>query len=90
MSWNIKYLSPAIKDLKKIDRQMQKRLRSYLEDRIAKLNDPRDAGIALKGRKLEGLWRYRLGDYRIICDFEENELVILALKIGHRKSIYED
>lgn len=90
MPWKIKYLPPAVKDLKKIDCQMKKRLRSYLEDRIAKLDDPRDAGTALKGRRLEGLWRYRLGDYRIICDFKENELVILALKIGHRKSVYED
>lgn len=90
MRWKIEYLPLAIKDLKKIDHQMRERVRTYLENRIAHLDDPREVGVALKSPKFKSLWRYRLGDYRIICEIEDNRLVILTLRVGHRKAIYED
>lgn len=90
MAWKIEYLRSARKTLEKMDRHTRFKLHAYLEKKIAKLNNPRQTGSALKGSEFEGLWRYRMGDYRIICDIRDNELVILTVKIGHRKSIYED
>ncbi len=90
MTWKIEYLASLKKDIKKLDQQTKKRLRAYLEERIAKLDNPRDVGSALKGSKLCEFWRYRVGDYRIICEIKDNALIILAIKIGHRKEIYLD
>lgn len=87
MTWKIEYLASLKKDIKKLDPQTKKRLRTYLEERIAKLDNPRDVGGALKGSKLGELWRYRVGDYRIICEIKDDVLIILAVKIGHRKEV---
>lgn len=90
MIWKIEYLKSVLKDLKNIDPQIRRRLRSYLEMRIAEIDNPREIGSALKGSKLGEFWRYRVGDYRIICEIKDSALIILAIKIGHSKSIYDD
>ncbi len=77
----------AYKQLKKLNKQTQKRILKYLEE-LETLQDPRSKGNALVGN-LKGLWRYRVGDYRIICIIKNLELEIKAIKIGHRKNIYE-
>ncbi len=59
----------------------------YLRKRIEPLDDPRQLGKSLKG-ELSNLWRYRVGDYRLICEINENELIVLVVRVGHRKGIY--
>ncbi len=87
MSWTISYARSALKGAKKIDAQTKRKIRTYLHDRVVTLNDPRQLGKPLKGQ-LSELWRYRVGNYRIICDIKDQELVILVLRIAHRKDVY--
>ena len=88
MAWRIEFDAGALKDLKKLDREISRRITSFLGKRIATLDDPRSIGAALKGTELGELWRYRVGDYRIICEIRDKQLVILAISIGHRREIY--
>ncbi len=87
MSWTINYARSALKDAKKIDVQTKRKIRAYLHKYIAQLDDPRKFGKPLKGRFSE-LWRYRVANYRIICDIKDHELIILVLRIAHRKNVY--
>jgi mRNA interferase RelE/StbE len=88
MAWKIEFLPEAEKDLTKIDRPVVQRILSFLFNRIRILEDPRKIGEALKGPKLGKYWKYRIGDYRIICQIKETEITILVLRVGHRKKIY--
>lgn len=88
MAWKVEFSKTAIKQLGKIDKKWQLGILDYLEYNIAMSDNPRAKGKALVGDK-KGLWRYKVGDYRIICDIEDENLSILALAIGHRKEIYE-
>ena len=85
MSWTVKYLGNAQKYLKKTDKNIRDRLREAIESKIAELDDPRSLGRALKG---EHLWRYRVGEYRVIVEIRDDELLILVITIGHRKDVY--
>jgi len=87
LAWSVEFLESAKRQLRKIDKAWQEKILDYLEDEIAALDDPRTRGKALVGDK-RGLWRYRVGDYRIICDIQDGNLVIAAISIGHRKGIY--
>ena len=87
MVWTIDYTDRAIAELGKLDRQSAKRIMKFLDERIAALDDPRSTGKVLTG-PLGGLWRYRVGDYRIICAIEDPMLRILVVGTGHRKDIY--
>ena len=89
MAWTVEFLASAKKSLKKLDRPWQKAILDYLENEIAVLDDPRSRGKALTGEK-RSLWRYRVGDYRIICDIEDSRVTILAVAIGHRREVYDD
>jgi len=86
VSWQLGLSPEAAKWLRKADPQVARRIRGSLRA-IASLEDPRTKGKGLTG-PLAGLWRYRVGDYRIICDIREDELVIVALEIGKRSRIY--
>ena len=88
MTWKVKLTEDAKRDLRKLDKSMQKRITGFLTDKLQVTENPRITGKALQG-SLSGLWRYRVGDYRIICRIEDKELVILVIEIGHRKSIYQ-
>ena len=88
MAWTIEIDDDALKQLKKIDRQQAQRIRDYLRDRIAPLADPRQTGKALQGSRFGNLWRYRVGDYRVVCDLQDRQLVVLVVEIGHRKVVY--
>lgn len=77
----------AKKDLKKLDKSIQKKVSAYL-DEVAELENPRSRGKGLSSN-LHGLWRYRVGDYRILCKIKDEELIILVLEVGHRKNIYD-
>lgn len=87
MLWTIKFDSKALQELLKLDKQSIKQITKYLEERIATSDNPRNYGKALTNN-LSGLWRYRVGDYRIIVEIQDNEFIILAVKIGHRSKIY--
>lgn len=88
MTWTIELSATSLRALKKLDRQVSKRITTYLRD-VAALEDPRSRGKALAG-PLAGLWRYRVGDYRITCDIHDNQLIIYAIDIDHRSSAYRD
>ncbi len=89
MVWNVEITQTAFKQLQKLDRKWQSLILDYLEDEIAPLVDPRQRGKALVGDK-KGLWRYRVGDYRIICEIQEERLLIAAVTIGHGKDVYDE
>ena len=89
MAWNVDFTATARKQLRKIDKKWQSKILDYLEDEIATLENPQTRGKALAGDK-KGLWRYRVGDYRIICDIIDHEIVILVIIVGHRKDFYSD
>ncbi len=88
MAWRIEYDAGAEKDLSKLDRQIAQRIIKFMGQRVAKLDDPRSIGEALKGSKLGDLWKYRVGDYRIIADIEDSILRIYVIEIGDRKQVY--
>lgn len=88
MAWTIRIGDSATKELRKIDKTNTRRILDFLEERVAKLEDPRSIGGALKGAQLGNLWKYRVGDYRIICDIQDSVLLILVLRIGSRGEIY--
>jgi len=88
LTWIVEFDDAAAKELRKLDRQAQHEILHYLRERIATDEDPRRFGKPLS-RELAGLWRYRVRDSRLICNIEDSELVVLVLRIGHRKDIYE-
>ena len=88
MAWRIDYTDTAKSQLRKLGPQIARRILDYMDKRIAPLEDVSSAGKALTG-PLSSLWRYRVGDYRIICEIRNAELVILAVTIGHRRDVYE-
>ena len=73
----------------KLDRQIAKRIYAFLVLCLGKLDNPRQIGEALQGSKLGEFWKYRVGDYRIICKIEDDILRVLVVKIGHRREIYQ-
>ena len=88
MGWTVEISDFAERQLRRLDRPVQRRLLDWLEDRIEGCKNPRHFGEPLKGDRA-GFWRYRIGDYRVICDIREDKLVVLAVAIGHRRQIYK-
>jgi mRNA interferase RelE/StbE len=89
MAWRIEFDSIADKELDKLDAQTARRIIKFLFERLAQLDDPRSLGEALKGGKLGELWKYRVGDYRVIADVQDGVICILVLRIGNRRDIYK-
>lgn len=89
MVWTIKYTEIAAKQMKKLDKKVSNQIDKYLTERVAKQKDPTVFGKALLHDK-SGLWRYRVEDYRIICQLEDRELLVLVLQVGHRKRVYKN
>jgi mRNA interferase RelE/StbE len=88
LAWRIELDDAAKKDLAKLDKPVAKRITAFIRERLAVLDDPRSIGDALKGSRLGELWKYRVGDYRIIADIEDGALKILVVKIGNRREVY--
>jgi mRNA interferase RelE/StbE len=88
MAWKIEFDPAALKELSKLDKPVEKRILKFLRERVAKLNDPRQVGARLQGA-MSGLWKYRVADYRLICSLESDRLVVLVLRVGHRREIYK-
>ena len=85
--WKIEWDSKALKEAKKLDRDARKKIVEYLEKRVLASQNPYQFGKPLKGNKA-GIWRYRVGNYRILCQMEDKALIILVIAVGHRKDIY--
>lgn len=87
MAWNIEWSDEAKKQLKKLDKATTKRIIEYINKNVAPAKNPYDFGKPLQYNQF-GLWRYRVGDTRIICQIKNREMLILILRVGHRKNIY--
>jgi mRNA interferase RelE/StbE len=88
MAWKIEFSVAADRELSKLDAQHSKRILKFLHDRVGKLDDPRTIGKALQGSRLGEFWKYRVGDYRLICKIDDDRLIVLVLRVGRRKEIY--
>jgi mRNA interferase RelE/StbE len=88
MAWSVELAESADRELGKLDVEPRRRILKFLSDRVAELDNPRSIGQALRGSKLGEFWKYRVGDYRLICRIEDERLVVLVLRIGHRREIY--
>jgi mRNA interferase RelE/StbE len=87
MAWRIEIDPAAQRELDKLDRSVARRILKFLYQRLGQLDDPRKVGERLQGT-LSEFWRYRVGDYRLICSLENERLVVLVLRIGHRREVY--
>ncbi|BCP62199.1 hypothetical protein SUT328_13970 [Streptococcus parasuis] len=85
--YHLEYSKKAQKQIKKLDRQIQRLLFAWIDKHLEGTENPRVNGKGLTGNHAHE-WRYRIGDYRLICDIQDDKLVILALEFGHRKDIY--
>lgn len=88
MTWKVEWDDAAVKELRKLDKQAQADILRYFRKRIATDEDPRRFGKPLS-RELAGLWRYRVHNYRMICQIENDNLIVLVLRAAHRKDVYE-
>ena len=88
MGWHIELSTEVDRALEKLGPQHAKRILKFLHDRVANLDNPRSIERALRGSRLGEFWKYRVGDYRLICKIEDERLVVLVLRVGHRKEIY--
>ena len=88
MAWRVEFQKDAEKELARIDRQQAKRILRYLFERIATEEDPRRFGDGLKSN-LAGLWKYRIGDYRVICEIQDAVVKVIVVRIGHRREVYK-
>ena len=86
-TWRIEITRTATKQITKLDRQGQKAILKFLRERLSNAENPRQWGTALQGDK-RGLWRYRVGAYRLICDIQDEKVTVLVLELGHRKEVY--
>lgn len=88
MAWQIEFDPDALKELKRLDRPVQIRLVAFLRDRLAPLDDPRSLGEALSGARLGSYWKYCVGDWRIVCDIQDQRVVVRVLRLGNRREVY--
>lgn len=88
MSYSVETTSRFDKEFKKLDRYTQRMIKAWIEKNLIRCENPRVHGKGLTANR-SGQWRYRIGDYRLICLIQDRELIILALTIGHRRDVYE-
>ncbi len=88
MACQIEFDPDALKDLRKIDKPVQVRLVGFLRSRVGALDDPRSIGEALSGQRLGSYWKYRVGDWRIICDIQDQRIVVRVLRMDNRREVY--
>ena len=87
MSYTIRTTTRFDKSFKKLDRYTQRIIKSWIEKNLLDCENPRAHGKSLTANR-SGQWRYRIGDYRLICHIDDDELIILALNVGHRRTVY--
>ena len=89
MVWKINYTEIAAKQMQKLDKSISEKIDTYLNKRVAIQENPRVFGEGLSHNK-SGLWRFRVNDHRIICDLQDGELIVLVLRVAHRKNVYDE
>ncbi|MBZ5703830.1 MAG: type II toxin-antitoxin system RelE/ParE family toxin [Acidobacteriia bacterium] len=87
MAWTVSFEPRALSELGKLDHLVQRRIVKFLQERVSRQRNPRESGKPLSGGKM-GLWRYRIGDYRLICHIDDEKRVVLVLRVAHRKQAY--
>ena len=87
-SWQVAFDPAAAKELRKLGAPAREAIQTYLRKRIATAEDPRRFGKALAG-DLAGLWRYRVGDHRIVAKIEDRRVLVLVLRVAHRREVYD-
>lgn len=85
-TWTIEYTATARSQLRKLDKQMARRIVDYMDERVAQLENPRNLGKALTG-PMGDLWRYRVGDCRVICEIQDDALRVLGVRVGSRDKV---
>jgi len=88
LAWTISYTKTAAAQLRKLDKPIARRIVDFMDTRVATSENPRGVGKALSGPMLGTFWRYRVGDYRIICDIQDGNLCVLVVEVGNRKDVY--
>jgi mRNA interferase RelE/StbE len=88
LGYRIEFDPRAEKELAKLDREVARRILRFLRERVAALEDPRSLGEPLRGPELGKFWKYRVGDYRLICHIQDGEAKVLVLRVGHRRDVY--
>ena len=89
MAWKVEFLESAGQSLAKLGREEQRRIIKFVRERLEGGGNPRRIGKPMQGNHA-GRWRYRVGDYRLICNIEDGKLLILVLALGHRREVYRD
>lgn len=87
MACRVEFDPAAVKDLKKLDRAVQQRLVGFLRTRVAALDDPRSLCEPLAGARLGHYWKYRVGEWRIIGDLQDDRIVVRVLRLGKRREV---
>lgn len=86
--WTIEFADSAARQLRKLDRQVARRIIAFLRERVSTAADPRSLGEALKGDELGRYWKYRVGDDRVIAEIRDREIRIVVVRLGHRSAVY--
>ena len=86
--WEIKFDNKAIKQLSKLDKSIQKRISDFIDSKLQVSEDPKTLGKKLQGKTLGNFYRYRVGDYRMICDIHDDIVTVHVLKVAHRREVY--
>ena len=88
MAWQIEFDPSAAKELTKLDKPTARRIVQFLRERVSPLTNPRSLGEALRGDDLGSFWKYRLGDYRVVAEIIDRRVVIIVVRVGHRREVY--
>jgi len=88
MTWTISFTKQAEKHFNKLDRSVQQRIADFLSNRLTPLDNPKQIGKALQGNLAE-YWAYRVGNYRLLIVFENDQLVIVVAELAHRRHAYK-
>ena len=88
MAWRIEFLPVAEKELAKLDRPAAQRILAFLDQRVRTARDPRAIGEALVGKQFGQFWKYRVGDYRLICSIEDGRVLVTVVRVAHRSAVY--
>ncbi len=88
MAWTVEFLPEAARELRRLDRQVAARLLRFLDERVRRADDPRSIGEPLRGERFGAYWKYRVGDYRLICSIQDQRIVVTVVRIGHRRDVY--
>jgi mRNA interferase RelE/StbE len=88
MAWKVEFARTALRELDKLDRPVAQRILAFLHDRVVVRSDPRGVGLALKGSDLGELWKYRVGDWRVVAEIQDRRLMVLVVRVGNRRDVY--